>query len=642
MEWIDSAIEWLESDALGGFASGTVTGIRTRRYHALLLAATKPPTGRVVLVNGFEAWVDGAAGGFPLSSHRYSPDVTYPDGYRRIAAFTSTPWPRWIFRDHAGTEIEQEILVHRDTCETVLRWRQLSKGPHCLRVRLLLSGRDYHALHRENSALDMRAVVRGGSVAWRPYPDLPTVAALTNGAYTHAPDWYRSFFYAREWERGLDCIEDLASPGTFVWDLSCGDAVMVLRAGDGLGVRSASYAATLVASERARREAAGPLGVAAESYLVDRGKGCTMIAGFPWFTDWGRDTFIAMRGLTLATGRLAEAEAILLAWSNTVSQGMLPNRFPDDGDRPEYNAVDASLWFVVAIHEFLCAAGGKGVIVRTESQRRLQDAAEAILQGYATGTRFAIAADADGLLRAGVPGIQLTWMDAKIDDRPVTPRIGKPVEVQALWVNALCIGSAWSARWAELARRAAASFVARFPNPTTGLYDVIDADHVPGAVDGKMRPNQILAVGGLPFPVLEGPAARAVVNVVEEKLLTPLGLRTLAPDDPDYVPYYVGGPAERDRAYHQGAAWPWLAGPFVDAWLRVRCGSAEAKSEARRRFLPPLRAHLATAGIGHVSELADGAPPHAPGGCPFQAWSLGELIRIERMLAPTRDEPARE
>jgi predicted glycogen debranching enzyme len=264
------------------------------------------------------------------------------------------------------------------------------------------------------------------------------------------------------------------------------------------------------------------------------------------------------------------------------------------------------------------------------------------LQGYAAGTRFAIAADADGLLQAGVPGVQLTWMDAKIGDRPVTPRIGKPVEVQALWINALRIGGAWSPRWAELASRATASFVARFPNPVTGLYDVIDADHVPGAVDGKLRPNQILAVGGLPFSLLQGVAARAVVDLVEEKLLTPLGLRTLSPDDPDYVPHYRGDSAQRDNAYHQGTAWPWLAGPFVDAWLRVRDGSAAAKAEARRRFLAPLQAHLAIAGVGHVSELADGAPPHIPGGCPFQAWSLGELIRIERMLAPITDEPARE
>jgi predicted glycogen debranching enzyme len=642
MEQIDLEREWLESDALGGFASGTVGGARTRRYHAVLLSATTPPTGRVVLVNGFEAWIERRDGSFPISSQRYAPNLTYPDGTSRIAGFTATPWPRWTFLDPTGLEVTQEIMVHRDTCETVLRWRRLSDDACRLRVRLLLSVRDYHALRREDGAFDMRAIVRGGNVSWRPYSDRPAIAALTNGYYTHEPDWYRNFVYARESERGLDCIEDLASPGTFQWDLSGDGAVMVLRAGDGLAVRAKSYAAMLLAAEQARRVATAPLGVAADAYLVDRGSGRTLIAGFPWFTDWGRDTFIAMRGLMLVTGRLAEAEAILLAWSSTVSEGMLPNRFLDAEGQPEFNAVDASLWFIVRTHEFLLAAAAAGREVTTESRRQLQDAAEAILQGYAAGTRFAIGADSDGLLRAGVPGFQLTWMDAKIGDRPVTPRIGKPVEIQALWVNALRIGGEWSPRWSALARLATESFAARFPNPGGGLYDVIDAGHVPGAIDDKLRPNQIFAVGGLPFALLQGAAARAVVDLVEDKLLTPLGLRTLSPDDPDYAPHYRGGPAERDNAYHQGTAWPWLAGPFVDAWLRVRDHSPAAKAEARQRFLAPLQAHLATAGIGHVSEVADGAPPHTPGGCPFQAWSLGELIRMEQMLAPTAGEPARE
>jgi len=634
MERIDLESEWLESDSLGGFASGTVGGIRTRRYHAVLLSATTPPTGRVVLVNGFEAWIEGRSGSFPISSQRYAPDVRYPDGFSCIVGFTATPWPCWTFRGRFGIEITQEIVVHRDTCETVLRWRRRSDGAASLRLRLLLSVRDYHALHRENPAFNMHATIRNGNVSWRPYPDQPAITALTNGEYTEAPDWYRNFMYVREYERGLDFVEDLASPGTFLWDLSRDDAVMILRAGDGLDVRAAAYAAMLVGSEQARRAAVGARVTAAEAYLVDRGRGRTVIAGFPWFTDWGRDTFIAMRGLMLATGHLAEAEAILLAWSGTVSEGMLPNRFLDTATLPEYNAVDASLWFIVLTYEYLIAAEENGRVVPAEARRRLHAAVEAILQGYAAGTRFAIAADSDGLLRAGVPGVQLTWMDAKIDDRPVTPRIGKPVEIQALWINALRVGSSWSPRWTELARRAAASFVARYPNSNTGLYDVVDVNNMPGAVDEKLRPNQILAVGGLPFALLEGDAARKVVDLVERRLLTPLGLRTLSPDDPEYVSEYRGGPAQRDRAYHQGTAWPWLMGPFVDAWLRVRGRSMQAQSEARRRFLAPLQAHLATNGIGHVSELADGAPPHEPGGCPFQAWSLGELIRIERMLAP--------
>ena len=628
--------EWLEADGLGGFASGTVGGERTRRYHALLLAATAPPTGRVVLVNGIEASVETGAGAVPLTTQRYAPDVRHPDGWRRVAAFERSPWPSWTFALDDGTALRQEILVGRDGCETVLRWRRTAGcGPCRLSVRPLLSGRDYHALHRENAGFNFRATVWGGNVAWRPYADQPAVSALTNGAYRHAPDWYRNFLYTAERDRGLDCVEDLASPGVFAFDLERGEAVVVLRAGDGLAARSAALATRIVEAERTRRAAAAsPLALAAESYLVDRGAGSTVIAGFPWFTDWGRDTFIAMRGLALGTGKLREAESILLAWSGAVSEGMLPNRFPDAGDAPEYNSVDASLWFVVAVHDFLRAAAGAGHAVAPAARTELRDAVEAILQGYAKGTRYGIAADADGLLRAGAPGVQLTWMDAKLGDWVVTPRVGKPVEVQALWISALRIGAASAPRWEALEKHARAAFAARFPDAETGgLFDVVDADHRPGAVDRRVRPNQILAVGGLPFPVVEGAAARRIVDLAEARLLTPLGLRSLDPGDPDYAPRYRGDRRTRDAAYHQGTAWPWLAGPFVEAWLRVRGGTEAAKAEARRRFLAPLLAHVETDGLGHVAEVADAEPPHAPGGCPFQAWSLGELIRVERMLA---------
>ncbi|HYI84756.1 MAG TPA: amylo-alpha-1,6-glucosidase, partial [Acetobacteraceae bacterium] len=287
---------------------------------------------------------------------------------------------------------------------------------------------------------------------------------------------------------------------------------MVLRAGDGLAARPAALAARIIAAERFRRAAASsPLALAAESYLADRGAGSTIIAGFPWFTDWGRDTFIAMRGLALGTGKLREAESILLAWSGAVSEGMLPNRFPDSGETPEYNAVDASLWFVVAAHDYFRAAAEAGHAVAPAVRARLRDAVEAILQGHASGTRYGIVADTDGLLRAGEPGVQLTWMDAKLGDWVVTPRVGKPVEVQALWINALRTGAAWAPRWEAPEGQARAAFAARFPDPETGgLVDVVDVDHVPGEVDRRVRPNQVLAVGGLPFPVVEGTAARRV------------------------------------------------------------------------------------------------------------------------------------
>ena len=406
---------------------------------------------------------------------------------------------------------------------------------------------------------------------------------------------------------------------------------MVLRQGDGLAVRAAPHAARVFATERTRRDGlADPLARAAGAYLVDRNQGATLIAGYPWFTDWGRDTFIAMRGLLLGTGRIAEAESVLRAWSGQVSEGMLPNRFGDGGDA-EYNTADASLWFIVAAHDLLQHTG-----LLPDTEACLRRAAEAILEGHVQGTRFNIGRDADGLLREGVPGLQLTWMDAKVGDWVVTPRIGKPVEIQALWHSALRIAAAWNPRWAPLADQAAASFVARFAAAATGgLPDVVDADHVPGKQDASLRPNQIFAVGGLPYPLLDGPAARAVVDAVEASLLTPLGLRTLSPADPAYRPHYRGSPLERDGAYHQGTVWPWLLGPFVDAWLRVRGNKPAAKAEARTRFLAPLLAHLDEAGIGHVTEVADGCAPHRPGGCPFQAWSLGELIRIRNMTDPT-------
>ena len=631
-----SDAEWLEADGSGGFASGPVRGARTRRYHALLLSATTPPTGRVVLVNGFEAWIDGASGTAAISTQRYAPDVLFPDGDGHFLAFDADPWPQWIFTLPNGTRIAQEILVQPASCETVLRWRRVGgAGPCTLRIRLLLSGRDYHALHHENGAFRFDASVSGGNVSWRPYAGVPAIAALTNGTYTHAEEWYRGFLYMAERDRGLDDVEDLASPGIFAFDLATDEpATIVLRVGDGLAGRAADYAEILAEAERARRSAVpSALVRAARSYRVFRAGGQTLIAGFPWFTDWGRDTFIAMRGLLLTVGDLATAQDVLLAWAGAVSQGMLPNRFPDRGEAPEYNAVDASLWFIIAVHEFLQSCDAAQHAVAPAVRDALGTACEAILDGFTAGTRFAIQADPDGLLRAGVPGVQLTWMDAKTGDYVVTPRIGKPVEVQALWFNALRIaGSRWSPRWRVAADRAADAFKARFNNPAGGLFDIVDCDHNAGVNDAAVRPNQIFAVGGLPFALLEGEVARRVVDVVEARLLTPLGLRTLSPDDPAYVGRYQGGPAARDGAYHQGTAWPWLMGPFLDAWLAVRGRTSAAKAEAADRFLAPLMAHLAQAGLGHVSEVADGDLPQMPGGCPFQAWSLGELIRMRRML----------
>jgi predicted glycogen debranching enzyme len=390
-------------------------------------------------------------------------------------------------------------------------------------------------------------------------------------------------------------------------------------------------------TEQARRECfRTPLDRAADAYLVRRSSGRTIVAGYPWFTDWGRDTFIALRGLCLATGRLDAAHDILVAWSSCVSEGMLPNRFPDSGDTPEFNSVDASLWYVVAVYDFFGAADRTGYVVSQQSSDSLWSAVEAIVSGYAGGTRYSIRADADGLLACGVPGVQLTWMDAKVGDWVVTPRIGKPVEVQALWLNALWIANSRSNRWDDLLQRGQKSFLERFWDEERGyLADVVDVDHLRDTVDALFRPNQILAVGGLPLQIVTGEMAQRIADEVEARLLTPLGLRSLAPGSPEYEPHYIGGQRERDGAYHQGTVWPWLMGPFVEAWLTVRNHSTDAIDEAQQRFIAPLLRHLEEAGLGHISEIADADSPFTPRGCPWQAWSLGELLRL--MYGPLKD-----
>jgi predicted glycogen debranching enzyme len=643
---IDDRTEWLEADGLGGFASGTVSGVRTRRYHALLLWATTPPTGRVVLANGFDAWVDTPEGSFALSTQRYAPGVLHPDGAAHIDRFTADPWPTWEYLLADGTRVIQEVFVQHGTGAAVVVWTLAGgKVPVALRVRPFLSGRDYHSLHHENGAFQFTASRRDGVVTFGTYDGPPRVVALSNGDYRHAPDWYRRFLYTAERERGLDDIEDLASPGEFSWRLSASgeQAVWVLRAGaaDEHETVTADEVVTIVSdartTERRRREAfPTPLDRAADAYLVRRGSGQTIIAGYPWFTDWGRDTFIAVRGLCLATGRLEEARNILLEWAGAVSEGMLPNRFPDHGEAPEFNAVDASLWYVVAVHELLTRATKRSDLLTAAQQLALETAITNIVRGYATGTRFRIRMDADGLLAAGVPGVQLTWMDARVGDRVITPRIGKPVEIQALWLNAVHIVSRVSPSeptWQAVFERGRAAFLERFWNEDLGrLADVVDVDHVPGTRDDTFRPNQILAVGGLPIAIVDDRRSRRIVDAVEQHLVTPVGLRSLAPGEPGYAPRYEGDSSARDAVYHQGTVWPWLIGPFVEAWVRVRGNTNAARREARIRFVGPLLAHLHTAGLGHVSEIADAEPPFTPRGCPFQAWSLGELLRLDRMV----------
>jgi predicted glycogen debranching enzyme len=664
--------EWLEADGLGGFASGTSDCIRTRRYHALLLVATTPPTGRMVLVNGFDAWVETKEGRYELSSQSYAPGIVGGEGIKYLEAFDWRPWPHWIYKLPNGARIEQEIFAAKGSPITCVSWKVLGPRREAkLFVRPFLSGRDYHSMHKANPGFCFEPSVGKQRVTWHPYPGVPGVTALTNGKYSHEPLWYYNFLYEEERARGLDCEEDLAALGVFSWNLAEGPAALILTTREHAetelpgALDPANLLAQLRRSEEKRRgDFASPLEAAADNYIAQRRRSVaqekallrgngrpeektngktrekTIIAGYPWFADWGRDTFIALRGLCLATGRLADARSILTAWAGAVSEGMLPNRFPDQGEQPEFNSVDASLWFIIAAYEYLQAAT-KGT-TSAPDESILLGAIEGILEGYASGTRYGIHMDDDALLAAGQPGLQLTWMDAKVGDWVVTPRIGKPVEVQALWINALWIAHQFTSRWEDKLSRAVWSFRERFWNPERGfLNDVVDVNHRVGMIDATLRPNQIFAVGGLPLPLLEGELARLVVETVEDHLLTPIGLRTLGPKEPGYCAQCAGGVAQRDGAYHQGTVWPWLLGPFVEAWVQVHGNTTEAKRAARQRFLAPFLRHLEEAGLGHISEIADAEPPHAPRGCPFQAWSLGEILRLDRIVLAAPDSKPR-
>ncbi|MFO0691594.1 MAG: amylo-alpha-1,6-glucosidase [Myxococcota bacterium] len=671
--------EWLEADGLGGFASGTVSLVRTRRYHALLLVATTPPTGRVVLVAGFDARVEWNEQVQPIVTQVYAGGVRAPEDAAPIARFESDPWPCWHFRLRDGSTLVQELVAVHGSPRVVVAWTLVDAAGEPMAGRLIvrpyLAARDYHALQRgpgrgagsdeaagagsasdgsphegTGDALLAAPRRRGDAYEFATSSSLPPLRMRASGRYVHAPHWYRDFLLAEEERRGFAAHEDLASPGELVIELTKGRGGWIVEAIDrsedrdeadrevdpGLSAEARTLRAVeaLLERERARRLRLGTaLDRAASAYLVRRGAGQTIVAGYPWFTDWGRDTFIALRGLCLARGELETARAILLEWADAIDAGQLPNRFADRGEAPEYNAVDASLWYVVCVEELLRAEERAGLPLDASDRERLARAVDAILSGHARGTRHGIRLDRDGLLAAGEPGVQLTWMDARVGDHVVTPRIGKPVEVQALWWNALRCGSRFDARWAVVADRARASFERRFWNPARGLlHDVVDVDHVAGAVDPSFRPNQLFAVGGLPWALVEGERAARLVEACEAALWTPSGLRSLAPEEPGYVPRYAGGPVERDLAYHQGTVWPWLAGSFVESWVRVRGGGLEAKRAARRRFLEPLFAGLDVAGLGHLPEITDAEAPHAPRGCPFQAWSLAELIRLDRVV----------
>ena len=627
--------EWLETNGIGGFASSTIIDLNTRRYHGLLTAATKPPVGRMVLLSKLEDTLVIGDTRYELSSNQYSGAI-HPTGHLYLDSFRLDPFPVFTYRVEE-IEIEKSVFLIHGENTVVIQYDLYGDlvGSECrLEIRPLIAFRDYHNTTHANDAIRRDVEAHPGMAAVTPYAGLPTLNFAHNADSLDASGfWFYNFEYERERERGLDYREDLYSPFLLRFDLAKTAYPAIIAS---TGHHEVAEAQVLREKEIERRRkivAAAPAGdaftqlltAAADQFVVARGEHKTVIAGYPWFGDWGRDTMISLPGLTLVTGRYEEARNILRAFARSIDHGMLPNRFPEAGEAPEYNTVDATLWMFHAVFEFLRYTGDYD-FVRTELYEALAD----IVAWHQLGTRYGIRVDpGDGLLRAGEPGVQLTWMDAKVSDWVVTPREGKPVEIQALWYNALRVMERLAtgfgdrdqaAHYAVLAERGRERFVEIFWNEADGcLYDVVrDSGR-----DGSIRPNQIFAVS-LPHSMLPNDKAFRVLEVVERELLTPYGLRTLSPRGPNYRGRYGGDPYARDSAYHQGTVWPWLLGPFLTAYVKLHGGEAR---ERAGKFLEPLRAHLWQAGLGQISEVFDGDPPHHPGGCIAQAWSVAEILR---------------
>jgi len=635
---LDAALrrEWLETNGMGGFASSTLNGLNTRRYHGLLVAATKPPVGRLVLLSKLEEtlFIDGRA--FDLGTNRY-PGVVHPQGFHYLKQFRLDPFPVFTF-EIQGVQIEKTVFMVQGENTTVVQY-DIENGrkanPAQLELRPLIAFRDYHSLTHENEALDRRLDIRSGLAGISPYPGLPKLYLAHDARELESTGhWYRNFEYDAERERGLDFTEDLFNPCVLRFDLKTQVQATIIASTQPRNTALASVYRRTEVSRRRTVELRSPvedgfvksLTIAADQFLVSRGSEKTVIAGYHWFTDWGRDTMIALHGLTLPTHCYDAARSILRTFAHHVDRGMLPNRFSDGGETPEYNTVDATLWFFEAVRAFLAYTGDLE-FVRNDLHGVLSD----IISWHVRGTRFGIKMDSSGLLNSGEAGTQLTWMDAKAGDWVVTPRRGKAVEIQALWYNALSImedlarrigDETGRKRYNSMAALTKWSFNRQLWNEKGGcLYDVVNG----GPADASIRPNQIFAVS-LPYSMLSPERAKQVVGVVEQHLLTPYGLRTLAPSDPQYRGRYSGNPISRDGAYHQGTVWPWLMGSFIRAYIKVNGGTEPARRQAEN-WLVSLKDHLADAGLGQMSEIFDGDPPHRPVGCVAQAWSVAEILR---------------
>jgi len=631
----ESAItkEWLVTNGLGGYASGTVAGPNTRRYHGLLVAALRPPVQRVLLLASLEESFEGE----PLSSQEYWDGTVSPTGFQSMEGMRldgMLPLTRWRL---AGRLLERRIWMDDRQNRTVISYRILAGRPGTLRVRPLFAHRPADLQRRDRTPVRVDRIVRGWQV------DLGDLTSYLEtdpiGDNTEAPAWYDRILHRAERERALDDEETLYSPGFVDLPLGPGRPAVII-AGVEPVPRAWSPAGSLATARRVQRQALEHLGpvsspiarqlsLAASQFRVARvsqhasaegGNQRTIIAGYPWFADWGRDTMIAFRGLTLAAGYPDEARRILQTFISYLDQGMLPNAFHDPGEPTEFNTIDATLWLFQALAHYLEASDDWPFV------RDQVPALEEIVRWHISGTRFGIRMDpSDSLLSASPAGYGLTWMDARDGDWVVTPRHGKPVEIAALWYNALRLLADWKTRcgptampYGEMAEAARLAANRRYWYADGGyLYDVIDG---PEGDDASLRPNQLIALA-LIHPLVEGTAARSALDVVSRKLLTPVGLRTLSPDDPRYQHRFGGDHRARDGAYQMGIVWPWLLGPYLDAHRRIHGDTGIAA-----RILVPFEDHLREAGLGTISEIFEPERPYGPVGAISQAWSVGELL----------------
>jgi len=641
--------EWLVTNGIGGYTSATVAGSQTRRYHGLLIAALQPPVGRTQLVSAIDEIAYYLGTDYSLATHRWSSGAVDPRGFLHLESFhLEGTIPVWTYA-LADALLEKRVWMRQGQNTTYIQYT-LARGSSAMEMELkaLVNYRDFHSLtDARDWRMRIEQVEHGVMVLAF---EGATPFYLKSLAATCEPrhEWYLGCYLAEETARGLDDHEDRLFAALFRAKLEVGATVTFVATreanasldGETARAEHENHAAKLFQLWQEKSEALASeapswlwqLILAADQFIVNRGlpeepDGRSIIAGYHWFGDWGRDTMIALPGLTLSTGRPDVARKILLAFSRYVHEGMLPNNFPDVGGTPEYNTVDAALWYFEAIRRYFAATQDDVTL------QKLFPVLATIIDAHVKGTRYSIHVDsADGLLYAGGPGVQLTWMDAKIGDWVVTPRIGKPVEVNALWISALETMAVFAKLLAKrgdayetLAAQARKSFQ-RFWNAARGCcYDVIDSPGIGN--DASLRPNQILAVS-LPVSTLSLEQQKSVVEVCARNLLTSHGLRSLAPGEPGYTGHYGGSPRDRDAAYHQGTVWGWLLGPFALAHYRVYRDRAAAL-----RFLEPLGRQIYSSGLGTLSEIFDGDPPFTPRGCIAQAWTVAEVLRAWKEIS---------